>query len=447
MLRSGSLPRRKLISRVLRYCFSPSQIGPSLAGRSLVVAILLFLPATIVLWALLMLLELMEAVFFTPSAVMHPQQRWEAAHDAFGPQPLHFLSSSYVATLGGAVAFCLLATWGLFLESYRAGPVWMAFGRAIRVSMAGFWLVDMLAILGALVFWVAELYNPSRTISPNMSTQVCTLLAAALCFAALVHWFAAAMRSLPAHVSAPAPICEGCGYDLSHEPAGGVCPECGLDLASSLEGGKRRVGSAWEACPGVLTWLGTCAGIILRPSVFYARLRLRGGDAEARRFATILYFVMAPCAAVWVFAIMVRVIGTAPPQEQGGWWFGALVVFAITSGLILAGWGIKRLIAAIVTTGWFLRRDLPDGRWAAKVVAYETAYLCVFCAFNGLLFTSFAVSSRWVQNLEEQVFGHRIHLFGVPPDALLLWLGNLALIGLWLLRYRTILHAIRWSNF
>lgn len=443
----GQTSTGTLFSRLYRFLLRPSEVGALLAGESLAVTILRFLLVTLVLWAWVILVFVVGSMPNSASPASFPEQWWESATRIFGSHPVLLLGLNYAGTLGGSLTFCFLSTWFSFVESYRSGPILRAFGRALRVAMAGLWIAALLAILCTLLFWSVDALRPPGSSFQRDVSIACTLLSAVLCFAALVHWFARAMRSIPADSPSLTPLCEGCGYDLSHEPVGGVCPECGLALASSLEAGKRRVGSAWETRPGVLAWLKSCAEVIFRPSRFYGRLRLRGAQPSARRFAVFYYLLMIPCAADWVFAIMVRVIRSPPPEDEGGWWLAAFVVLVITGAVVLAGWGIKRLVAAMVTTVWFLRRELPDGRWAAKVVAYETTYLGVFCAFNGLLFTSFAISSRWVQRLEELIFGHRIYVFGVPPDALLLWLGNLGLIGLWLLRYRTILRAIRWSNF
>jgi hypothetical protein len=61
-------------------------------------------------------------------------------------------------------------------------------------------------------------------------------------------------------------------------------------------------------------------------------------------------------------------------------------------------WCGHRTIAAGVFTWWAVRKALPDGRWAAKVIAYESAFLWAFCTYWGVLITTFLLFGNWISN-------------------------------------------------
>jgi hypothetical protein len=138
-------------------------------------------------------------------------------------------------------------------------------------------------------------------------------------------------------------------------------------------------------------------------------------------------------------------------------WFGYgmgatdSVCVAVIVGLVvpLIGWVLHRTIAAVVATWWMVRGSLPDGRWAAKVILYETPFLWLFCAVWGTLITSYISADDWVSRAIEPVVDSRSFTwaFGMPPElALPLGLSG-SLIVLWLFRYQRAGQAIRWSNF
>ena len=111
----------------------------------------------------------------------------------------------------------------------------------------------------------------------------------------------------------------------------------------------------------------------------------------------------------------------------------------------LTSWAGHRIMAAVAATWWFVRKSLPDGRWAAKIVAYESVFVWPFLAYLGLLAASFALGEDWLSRL----FGRRpVHLpVYMPPEglAVLVVIPAYGLLSLW--RYRIALRSIRWSNF
>jgi hypothetical protein len=104
-------------------------------------------------------------------------------------------------------------------------------------------------------------------------------------------------------------------------------------------------------------------------------------------------------------------------------------------------WFGHRGLAALVASYWLVRGELPDFRWASKVLAYESTFLWAFCAFWSAIFTSFSFWNDWISRL---LTGRsRAGLF----EILALFGGTVVLAGVWLWRYRIAYRAIRWSNF
>ena len=139
-----------------------------------------------------------------------------------------------------------------------------------------------------------------------------------------------------------------------------------------------------------------------------------------------------------MLAVLSKMRGPPPPG-----FFPGVLVYAC--GVVVWGtlgcWLGHRVIAASVVTWWLLRDGLPDGRWAAKIVAYEAAFLWVFCACWGLLGTSLAVLDSWVSRLMG------FSRWSGRGEVLALFLGTLGLGVLWLIRYGIAYRAVRWSNF
>jgi hypothetical protein len=348
---------------------------------------------------------------------------------------------------------CAMAAWVFLVEVHRTGRPWASYGPLLQVASAGLWLIAVLfGVIGAAGVWADiverrdEPWGRGVSLGPGAGPAL-----AAVCIAAglwlLISWMARAARGVDTPPPDLNPICEGCGYDLSHTPSSGICPECRLGLDESLAEGVSRPGAAWQRRPDLAAWLTDSLSVILQPGRFYGRLRLRDSSAAERRFATWHYPAIWLGAAVWIVSILVWLNVGPPPRDQGGLLMGAWLILSLCNLITLMGWAVKRLVAAVATTVWFAAGWIRDGRWAARVVAFETAFLWVFCAFNGLFVTSLVIDDKWLLKLQEAIVGHRFSLFGVPPEPLLVMTGNLSLIVLWLLRYRRILRAVQWNNF
>ncbi len=191
-----------------------------------------------------------------------------------------------------------------------------------------------------------------------------------------------------------------------------------------------------------VTWVQPAFQVLFARRRFYARLRLRTSPGAATSVAVRNLVAIGIVATAWTAIMMLMTTDWR--------WFNLeeFVGGSLMAGLCvpLACWLGYRLIGAIVITVWIFCRSLPDTRWAAKVLAYESTFLWAFCAFWVLLATSFALyKGMWISDVFGTGFFYAV--FGVPAEAVVT-LGGTGLLGLlWLWRYRIALRAIRWSNF
>ena len=233
------------------------------------------------------------------------------------------------------------------------------------------------------------------------------------------------------------PCCEGCGYDLSHQPSDGRCPECGLAVAVSVLPWRRRTFCDWGNRGHRATWWATTAAVLLAPRRFYTALCVRMPGLAARRFARRHYLAVGTATAVWVFCLGLSddLLG----DEE--YLFFCCVVSLVVP---LLGWVTHRGVGAVAATGWIWSGTLRDFRPARKVLAYETTYLWVFCLYNGLLITSLIQDSGWMVGVFS---GFTYRLVGLSPEVAAFAFGNGALCLVWLWRFRTAIRAVRWANF
>ncbi|MHC4611447.1 MAG: hypothetical protein ACYS7M_13970, partial [Planctomycetota bacterium] len=131
--------------------------------------------------------------------------------------------------------------------------------------------------------------------------------------------------------------------------------------------------------------------------------------------------------------------GDAPEAEL------MLVPCAVLFVTPLIGWVVHRTIGALMTSWWVACGLLDDVAWAAKVLAYETAYLWVFCVYNGVLLSSYMWFGFWITEMVSDDFFYK--LVHMPAEPALVIFGNIALCVAWLWRYQLAIRTIRWNNF
>jgi hypothetical protein len=367
---------------------------------------------------------------------------WRAWHETaidgwLGPAELTLL----LVFVLGPVLVALLAWLNLpFVHS--SGSVWHSYKRSFRAAAGVIWpLVSLTLACGAVFISSEHAGYRSRAFLPQLEARLRLMACISVANWLVVWWLRGAVRGSEPGLpdSELPPRCEGCGYDLTHQPADGRCSECGLTLALSLNPQLNRPGSAWAGRKTTVGWLVTSREVLRRPGAFYRALRVRTPATAERGFAERNYVALGCGALIWIATIMlVDAWGSGfrnmrPPDIV----MPGVVVLLGTFGC----WVGHRVIAAIVVSSWLARNALPDFRWAAKVVTYETSFLWAFCCSWGLLITSAALGGNWISALLGyggwNPLGEMFALMG----------GTVVLAVLWIWRYEVAYRAIRWSNF
>ncbi len=261
---------------------------------------------------------------------------------------------------------------------------------------------------------------------------------------ALLRWVGVGLRSLHTLIAHEpvSVVCEGCGYDLTHQSPTGRCTECGLGIAESLEPGRKRDLDPWSRASGWEGWIAQSLRTIFSPKAAYRRLRIRGDDGDLPGFVRRHYLCMF--AGAWLWATCCVVI-----SENAFEWNELAMVGTVTGGVAfvaaLVGCFIHRSTGATVATWWFVRGMFRVPAVAEKIICCEAAFLWVFCLFNGTMITSFLFFDNWLTNM----FGWQFWnvLLGARTEEVALPLGNAALILWWLARIHRAFHAARWANF
>lgn len=368
-------------------------------------------------------------------------QVWNDWHDntRFGPAEIIFC-----AVLAGVLILAAVCAWTYLPTVHRAGSIRRSYFRAVCAVAACIAVLLVTSLVVGTVFTLS-LHDRWGAIfgTHGASSGIPKMLgpAAIPLGVCLVLWTVGrAVRGVPDDTPdlAIGPRCERCGYDLTYVGQDNLCSECGTDAGESLEPNRWRPGCVWEERRGFESWAVTSAAVLFDPTRFYSRLRLRTPDRRARAFAAWHFFSVAAAVGVWG-CITLTIAAGGFPTDAGEL---VLVPCMIMSMVLCLAWGVRRLAAAIGAS-WLLYLGEPaDFRWVRRVIEYETAYLWLFCVFNGLMITVAVVMPGLVRIiLLQRAF------FWMPLGPVLAIFGNLGLGLIWIWRYRIASRAIRWSNF
>lgn len=343
------------------------------------------------------------------------------------------------------IALAAFVAW-LFLPAvHQSGPVRRSYERAFRTVASGVGVLWALVFLlgGYVVFTDNYMDRVAASnqfgAAPELVAPLVVMLPAAVWL--LLHWIGRACRAArgPEHTIFIPPTCEGCGYDLTHRPADGRCPECALPVDTSLTPGRLRPGADWENDSDAgIGWSRSSYAVLFHPARFYAALQVRANPEAATRFARWHYVALGGAAGVWMVGLMIA----SNAMHGAGCFLPCMVMFLAP----LCGWLVQRIVGAIAASWWVTRGTLPDVRWAAKIIGYETAYLWTYGLYNAAFLTAMALTSgkffrAWMSPILERA------LLGMPLEAAAVVYPNALLSLLWLWRYRIAARAVRWSNF
>lgn len=235
----------------------------------------------------------------------------------------------------------------------------------------------------------------------------------------------------------PPPQCEGCGYDLTHRPASGVCPECGMPVDRSLVQGMGRRPAEFDRDPSLVEGISTSVDALFSPALFYRRLAMRLEPQRDANFRFRHHLAMFCCAIIWI----VILISTS---MHGSWgWDETAGMVAGSLAATIAGWLLLHALGAVACLIWVVRRTLPDLRRGVRVINFEVVFLWVFCLFNGMMITSFIWFDDWIGDL----LGTFNRPTGMPHAFLVMLMANLALIIHWFVRLLRNGRAVQWANF
>lgn len=195
--------------------------------------------------------------------------------------------------------------------------------------------------------------------------------------AAFTWWLAALLRGVgadrPIQPVLRPPLCEACGYNLTHAPMEGRCSECGVPVAASL-GPDARPGTGWDRRDRIgrfrAGW--RCAvDAMLRPH--------RLGRAMQVSAAAHRHFLIASLPvlyAAWFFGLAVWSFAGTREVPPGGQWSWFLIPMSAVAGY-LTGLAVLSSLAAALLVG--------IGYWFREKRNLLPATIQAACYLNGFL--------------------------------------------------------------
>lgn len=373
-------------------------------------------------------------VVFRYSSIMDVVNEWRVDPVR---SPLFIIPA--VCTVG--LAFCAVFTaWLLLPNTFRGGSALQAWRAAFAAVLSCVGILNVL-MAGLLAGYIAQnaLFGQDRDLR-ELSAVLC-VLGSFLAFACLIKHMEQAtllagnMQAHEAHTLR----CEGCGYDLTHQPQGGLCTECGLELRESTNLDARRRGIPWQRGRSLTNWAVSTLQLLFRPASAYRMAQVQRQPKDSVQFAFFHRAAIAAGACYWALCLALN--------YSGGSVFEHVVIpIHVAVVVSLVAWGLHRLVSAIVFTYALMRRTVRDGAASHHVIQFEAAYLWAFCLVNGALVTSFFVfDGTWMSTV---ITGRPLYFFqGLPIEIWIIGGLNVGLILLWCLRIWKGFHAVRWSNF
>ncbi|MEE9296545.1 MAG: hypothetical protein V3W34_16500 [Phycisphaerae bacterium] len=367
---------------------------------------------------------------------------WQVWH---GDGPIGTAERGFFWSVAFFLSVQVLVPWLCFPRLHMGGTIWETYWETFRACLCCAGLAVVLAASVGGTFVVARHvlrgqfdgvimnFGYGGAIM-NFGFGMFTLCASYLLLSRIIGVVDSIRAPVPEHE--PPPRCEGCGYDLTHQPQGGRCSECGFSVEDSLTSGRKRSGCAWENVGGPVAWLQTSVEVLLHTQRFYEKLPVRTSDDRARGFARWYYVLLGVLGSLCIFA------GTSAGD-------GVFAVFGLPILILLlwplVGWFALHGITALVIFWWVARGSTLRVHLTRKILSYEAAYLTVVGALFALLFASYIRYGDWITN----TFGHEFFArsFKAPAETVAVVIGIALSTGIWLWRITLGIRAVRWSNF
>ncbi len=323
---------------------------------------------------------------------------WSAQDEPLRQTCRHALLTTWLWT-GAALPFLVLLFSVLVqLRRYERVRAWTLSAAGLHdLRYDGFWwdLRDWLAANGEDVIAV-----------------VTVMLVAWLLFILLRA--AATKRESPAHDRPP--ICESCGYNLSHTPTDSRCPECGVAVRESIEPGLRQP-NAWEHAQGLppLSALIRCSlEATFRPGQFFRTMPTRQGLSRARTFLVlqfILSLLVSPVLGFWM---------TTWGGEMQSDAIVPLTCVSLFFALLALWWLLTTASLVGIACRWIWKQNVMPG--VLKVFCYTYApflALAISCgAMWGPLIGLAVAADRWSWRIGPVYAFHVIVVIGLAITVL-----------------------------
>jgi len=235
------------------------------------------------------------------------------------------------------------------------------------------------------------------------------------------------------------PICEECGYNLSHTPVESRCPECGTIVRESMSPGLRRP-NAWELGRGLrpigaLVRCGFAAAFT--PGQFFRSMQTRHGLARAKAFFLVCFvagLAITPLIGLWI-GMWEGAIGDYLLDDLPG-----IIVVCLVLAMLPLAWvlGLAALTGAYYRSTW--RQNAMSG--VAKVFFYEQGLFLMIWTLCGLAWGPILLLADLVGDQGWQV--------GDLDAELIIVVGTLAVDAVFLLIHLSVcmsgVRKIRYAN-
>jgi len=302
-----------------------------------------------------------------------------------------FLFSATVASLVPIEGAFLLISVVLLPWAGHSEPLSRTWRHTLRVT----WLTPGCAIPLVGIAWSILTVRSNRQVDEGTMFILLEILVGWILFVILR---ASGIERPVAHSDRP-PLCEDCGYNLSHTPVDSRCPECGTPVVQSLCPGRRRP-PAWEQASltnAPIRFLLCALEAVFRPKRFFRELPTRSGRRTAQRFLMVniaLTGVIAFFSCIWLWFWMEP--GPRNPQTD------YLIPFAAL-GLGSVGFSLTWILSTAAAVGlycrWAWKENVMPG--VAKVFCYTSGMAPLVAAVCGFLLgptfelMRIADTSRW----------------------------------------------------
>ena len=385
--------------------------------------------------------------------------RWEEVHRTPWEVWVHWRETAWlgwitmaevtlVMTFALGVSALLGLAWLNWPLVHRGGRLWASYWRSWRVGLAWLWPVTWCMLLWGTLYVKGEITDFPQwfeDVTGGRDYWVWLHVPFVAFAVYLVVWLRLAVRGLERagdvvedEADERTPLCEGCGYNLTHLSEGGRCTECGLDLQESLDPERRRRGVPWARRRGALTWLETVWMVLVRPRSFYSRLRVRVPVDSDSGFAVRTYVLLGLMALLW--GVLVTLAGCAVHNEEPPWQWDPDVIPAMVMVAVwwsASCWWGARGLAALMFTWWAVRKRLPGARGVGRMIMYESAFLWVFSGGWGLLVMGLVVGADMI--------GPVVWMWTLVEGAVFFLM--IGLLVMWVWRFGVARRAIQWANF